>query len=143
MGLPPAPGSGAFAVTLATPSFYVLVALLFVFVAMLWALRRFYPGRKRGLEGYYEAAGIDLAFLLVGVSVVLLLVWHDPHGNRTSFALYRVVLGGLWLTFAIPVVTVGSSVQSRSRGRIPWLTPAVLIAIAMFGVLFAFYYAYP
>ena len=143
MGLPAAPGPGSFDLPLATPSFYVLVGLLFVFVAMLWALRRMYPGRKRGLEGYFEAAGIDLAFLIVGVSVVAALAIHDPHGNRTSFALYRVVLGGLWLTFAIPVVTVGSSVQSRSRGKIPWLVPAVIVAVAMFGVLFAYYFAYP
>lgn len=143
MGLPAVPGPGGFNLTLATPSFYLLVALLFVFGAMLVALRRMYPGRKRGLEGYFEAAGIDLAFLLVGVAIVAALALSDPRGNRTSFALYRVVLGGLWLTFAIPVVTVASSVQSRSRGKIPWLGPAILVAIAMFGVLFAYYYANP
>src|SRR5579859_2134441 len=116
MSWPAAPGPGVFDLPLSTPSFYVLVGLLVVFVLMLGFLHRMYPGRKRGLEGYFEAAGIDLAFLLVGVAVVVALSFSDPHGNRTSFALYRVVLGGLWLTFAIPVVTVASSVQSRSRG---------------------------
>jgi len=141
MGWPPDPGHGPYALTLHTPAFYVLIASLFVFVGMLWLLHTRYPGRKRGLEGYLEAAGITLVFLSSGLALVIALAMHDPNGNRTSFALYQVVLSGYWFSFAIPVVTVGSSVESRSRGRIPWLVPSVLVALAMFAVLFGYYVA--
>lgn len=141
MGWPAVPGHGSFLLALDTTAFYVLVASLFVFVGMLWLLHARYPGRKRGLEGYLEAAGITLVFLSSGLALVVALVMHDPHGNRTWYALYQVVLSGYWFSFAIPVVTVGSSVESRSRGRIPWLIPSVIVAVAMFGVLFAYYFA--
>jgi hypothetical protein len=140
MAAPPWPGRGPHPLSLATPAFFVLLALLAVFGAMLWYLWTRYPGRRRGLEGYFEAASIDLGFLGFGVALVVGLVLADPRGNETSWALYRVVLGGYWLTFAIPVVTVASSVESRSRGRIPWLLPSLGIAAAMFGVLFLYYY---
>jgi hypothetical protein len=139
MGWPPDPGHGPYALALDTTAFYVLAASLFVFVGMLWLLHSRYPGRKRGLEGYLEAAGITLVFLSFGFALVIALAMHDPHGNRTSFALYQVVLSGYWFSFAVPVVTVGSSVESRSRGRIPWLLPSILVATGMFGVLFAYY----
>ena len=141
MGWPADPGHGSYGLPLATPAFYVLTASLFVFVGMLWLLHARYPGRKRGLEGYLEAAGITLVFLSFGLALVVALAFHDPHGNRTSFALYEVVLSGYWFSFAIPVVTVGSSVESRTRGRIPWLIPSVIVAVAMFGVLFTYYFA--
>ena len=96
--------------------------------------------RKRGLEGYLDAAGVSLGFLVVAVSLVVALAYHDPSGNRTSFALYTTVLSGYWLAFAIPVVTVGSSVHARSRGAIPWLAPSVAIAAAMFFAFFGYYY---
>jgi hypothetical protein len=137
------PGPGPFALSLSDDGFYVLVGVLGLFVAILVILAVRYPGRRRGLEGYFEAAGVSLAFLVFSVGLVAWLVWHDPHGNRTSLALYRVVLNGYWLAFAIPVVTVGSSIQSRSRGSIPWFWPSVAIALGMFGVFFGFYYAYP
>ena len=140
MGLPPFPGPGRYELTLATPAFFLLVTLVFLFGLMLWYLRIAYPRHKRGLEGYFEAAGIDIAFLGVAVGLVVLLGIATGHGNRSAWAIYEVVLGGYWLTFAIPVVTVSSSVESRSRGRIPWLLPSVLIAIAMFGALFLYYY---
>ncbi len=65
---------------------------------------------------------------------------RDPHGNRTAFALYTTVLTGYWLAFAIPVVTVGSSVQARSRGAIRWLLPAIGVAVLMFFAMFGYYY---
>lgn len=108
---------------------------------MLFVLRRYYPNRKRGFEGYLEAAGVSLAFLVFAVGLVVGLVVRDPQANLTSFALYQTVLSGYWLAFAIPVVTVGSSVQARSRGAIRWLVPAVVVAAMMFFVLFAYYYA--
>ncbi|HTT44844.1 MAG TPA: hypothetical protein VMH38_02350, partial [Thermoplasmata archaeon] len=112
------PGPGAHDLTLSTPAFYVLVATLGLFVLMLLMLWHSYPKRKRGLEGYLDAAGVSLAFLAFGVVLVVLLVSHEPHGNDTAYALYETILTGYWLAFAIPVVTVGSSVQARSRGAI-------------------------
>ncbi len=136
-----APGRGPIPLPLATTSFYVLVGTLAVFVLMLFVLRCYYPKRKRGFEGYLDAAGVSLGFLVFAVALVVALVVHDPDGNQTSFALYTTILTGYWLAFAIPVVTVGSSVQARSRGAIAWLIPSVLVAALMFGVLFAYYYA--
>ncbi len=140
MAMPGWPGRGPHAITLLTPAFYVLVVLLALFAAMLWYLWQRYPNRRRGFEGYFEAAGIDLVFLIFGVVLTVALVAEDPHANETSFALYRVILGGYWLTFAIPMVTVASSVEARSRGRIPWLVPSVLLAGLMFAGLFLYYF---
>lgn len=139
---PSPPGPGPFALPLATPSFYVLVATLGLFVGMLFVLHRYYPNRKRGFEGYFEAAGVSLAFLVFAVVLVVLLAVHDPQANRTSYALYETILSGYWLAFAIPVVTVGSSVQGRSRGAIRWVVPSIVVAVSMFFVLFGYYYAY-
>ncbi|HYA71120.1 MAG TPA: hypothetical protein VEH28_07120 [Thermoplasmata archaeon] len=133
------PGPGSHDLTLSTPAFYLLAATLGLFVAMLLLLRHFYPTRQRGLEGYLDAAGVSLAFLTFGVVLVVLLVNRDPHANGTAYALYETVLTGYWLAFAIPVVTVGSSVQARSRGAIRWLVPSIVIAVAMFFGIFAYY----
>lgn len=141
MGLPSSPSSGPYDLSLAVPGFYLLLALLALFLAMWWVLRRRHPRGRRGVEGFLEAAGVDLAFLAFAVALVALLAYSDPHGNRTAFALYEVVLGGYWLSFAIPIVTVGCSVHSRSRGGIAWRIPSILVAIALFGVAFAWYYA--
>jgi hypothetical protein len=135
------PGPGTHDLTLSTPAFYVLVGTLGLFVLMLLLLWHSYPKRRRGLEGYLDAAGVSLAFLAFGVVLVVLLVGHEPHGNDTAYALYETILTGYWLAFAIPVVTVGSSVQARSRGAIPWLIPAVVVAVAMFFGIFAYYYS--
>lgn len=137
------PGPGSTPLPLATTSFYVLVATLGLFVLMLLVLRAYYPNRRRGLEGYLEAAGVSLAFLVFAVVLVVAIATHDPEGNRTSFAAYETILTGYWLAFAIPVVTVGSSVQARSRGSIRWLVPSIIVASAMFFALFAYYYAGP
>jgi hypothetical protein len=125
---------------LSTPPFFILVGLIGLFAGMLWYLATAYPGRKRGMEGYFEAAGIDLGFLAFGVGLVALLGSEFPLGNRTAWALYQVVLNGYWLTFAIPMVTVASSVESRSKGRIPWLLPSIGLSVVMFGALFAYYF---
>jgi hypothetical protein len=135
------PGPGPHELSLSTPAFYVLSATLGLFVVMLLLLWHFYPNRKRGLEGYLDAAGVSLAFLIFGVILVVVLAHRDPHGNGTAYALYETILTGYWLAFAIPVVTVGSSVQARSRGAIRWLLPSVLIAVAMFFGIFAYYYS--
>jgi hypothetical protein len=141
MGWPASPGPGPYALSLATPTVYVIVASLALFAAMFWALREWYPRRRRGVEGYLEAAGIDLVFLSFAVIVVAALVWKDPSANRTSLALFQVVVGGYWLAFAIPLVTVGSTIHTRSRGGIPWLLPSIAAAAVLFAALFAYYYA--
>jgi hypothetical protein len=135
------PGPGDHALVLATPAFYILSATFALFVAMLLVLWHYHPSRKRGFEGYLDAAGVSLAFLAFGVALVVLLASRDPKGNDTAFALYETILTGYWLAFAIPVVTVGSSVQARSRGAIRWFIPSMLVAVAMFFGLFAYYYA--
>jgi hypothetical protein len=139
-GLPPLPAAGRIPLPLSTAPFYILIGLIALFALMRWYLAHAYPDRKRAMEGYFEAAGIDLVFLFFAVGLVAFLGLEYPDGNRSAWALTEVVLNGYWLTFAIPMVTVASSVESRSRGRIPWRLPSVLLSIAMFGALFAYYF---
>lgn len=138
----PPPGPGSIALPLDTAAFYVLVATLGAFIVMLFALRAYYPNRKRGFEGYLEAAGVSLAFLVFSVALVVARATHDPEGNRTAYAFYETILAGCWLAFAIPVVTVGSSVQARTRGAIRWVVPAVLVSVVKFFAFFAYSYAH-
>jgi hypothetical protein len=138
--LPPAPGPGPFLLSLAIAPFYVLLALLGLFIVMFLLLRQSHPRARRALEGYLEAAGVDIAFLGFAVALVVVLTTRDPHGNRTAYALYEVIVTGYWLAFAIPIVTVGSSVHTRSRGGIPWLVPSVAVAVGLFVLFFAAYY---
>ena len=140
---PAPPGPGSVELSLATPAFYLLVATLWLFLVMLIVLWAYHPRRKRGLEGYLDAAGVSLAFLFFAVVLVVALVLHDPRADQTSWALYETVLTGYWLAFAIPVVTVGSSVEARSRGAIRWMFPSIALAILMFFALFAYYYYHP
>ncbi len=135
------PGPGPYALTLETPGFYLLVATLAIFLALLFVLKSSHPDRKRGLEGYLDAAGVSLVFLVLSTVLVVLLVVRFPSANRTAYALYEVVLTGYWLAFAIPVVTVGSSVQARSRSAIRWFLPSLIVATAMFFGLFGYFYA--
>lgn len=141
MGWPPPPGPGSHLLALDTPAFAVLVALLGLFIGMLVLLRRSHPRARRAFDGYLEASAVDIGFLAFAVALVVALAIHDPRGNLTSYALYEVVLRGYWLAFAIPIVTVGSSVHSRSRGAIAWLWPSVGVAALLFAVFFAVYAA--
>ena len=93
MALPP-PAPGTHGLTLATPAFYLLATTLGLFVLMLLLLRHYYPKRKRGLEGYLDAAGVSLGFLVFGLILVVALVTHDPKGNGTAYALYETILSG-------------------------------------------------
>ena len=138
---PAPPGPGTEALTLATPAFYVLVGTLVLFLGMLIALRIYHPDHKRGLEGFRDAAGVSLGFLVFAVLLVVLLVTRDPRANPTAWALYETILTGYWLAFAFPVVTVGSSVQARSRGAIRWLIPSIGLSVLMFFAIFAYYYS--
>jgi hypothetical protein len=137
---PPAPGPGPYSISLVTPGFYVLILTLGLFVLMLVVLARMHPNRKRGFEGYLDAAGVSLGFLVFGLALAVAVALHDPQGNRTSWALFATVVNGYWLAFAIPIVTVGSSVQGRTRGAVRWLVPSVLAAVLMFFALFGYYY---
>ena len=136
----PPPGSGSIPLDLFTSPFFILVGTLVAFVLMWFVLRAAHPNRKRGLDGYLEAAGVSLVFLAVSVALVLYLAISDPHANRTSFALFETVLSGYWLAVSLPVVTVGSSVQARSRGAIRWLLPSVGVSLALFVALFLYYF---
>ncbi len=136
-----APGAGPYDLTLATPGFYLLLATLLLFVVMLVLLRTSYPRRKRGFEGYLDAAGVSLVFLAFSVLLVVSLVLRDPQADRTDYALYETTLTGYWLAFAIPVVTVASSVQARSRGAIRWLLPSIGVVVLVFFAVLAYYYA--
>lgn len=134
------PGPGTIPLDLVSSSFFVLVGTLVAFVVMWFVLRTVHPNRKRGLEGYLEAAGVSLVFLAFSVALVLYLALEDPSANRTSFALFQTVLSGYWLAVSLPVVTVGSSVQARSRGAIRWFLPSLAASAVLFGALFAYYY---
>jgi hypothetical protein len=134
------PGPGPYPLSLATPGFFVLVATLAIFLALLFVLRRQYPDRKRGFEGYLDAAGVSLVFLVFATILVVVLAAKFPDGNRTAFALFEVVLTGYWLAIAIPVVTVGSSVEARSRHAIRWFVPSLLVSVLVFFGIFGYYY---
>jgi hypothetical protein len=141
-GAPAWPGPGRYPLPLGTWAFAILLAVLFLLVLMYVVLRVRHPTGRRWVEGYLEAAGVDLAFLFASLFVLVWLHLHDPLGNRSALALYDTILGGYWLAFAIPIVTVGSSVQSRTRGGVPWLIPSVIVAVLIFLAIFAYYYYY-
>jgi hypothetical protein len=136
----PLPGPGPYVLSLATISFYLLLGSLGLFVVLLLLLRSNYPRGRRALAGYLDAAGVSLALLGFAVVLVVYLAYRFPSGNREAFALYTTILSGYWLAFAIPVVTVGSSVQARSRGSVRWVVPAVVAAAAAFALIAAYYY---
>jgi hypothetical protein len=136
----PLPGPGPYVLSLATISFYLLLGSLGLFVVLLLLLRSNYPRGRRALAGYLDAAGVSLALLGFAVVLVVYLAYRFPSGNRVAFALYTTILSGYWLAFAIPVVTVGSSVQARSRGSVRWVVPAVVATAAAFALIAAYYY---
>jgi hypothetical protein len=131
-----APG---FVINLDTPSFLLTVAGLALLIGLLLLLRSNTRSR-RALAGYLEATAIDIAFLAFALVLVLVLFLDYPSGNRDAWALAQVVLTGYWLTFSIPVVTVGFSVHSRTRGSVAWKVPSLLFAGALFVGIFAFWY---
>ena len=124
-----------YAIVLATPAFYLILAVLGLFLAMYIALRR-NTRSKRALEGLIEATQVDFIFLVLSVALLVVLFFYYPRGNHTAYALSQVVLNGYWLTFAIPVVTVGSSVHSKTRGQVSWLAPSILVAAGLFLLIF-------
>ncbi len=142
MPLPPWPGPGHYALTLGgNSSFYLLLAIIVVFASMFTFLCWRYPGRKRGLEGFREAAGISLAFLFFSVLLVMVLAMKDPMGNRSALALDEVVLPGV-------LAHVRGARRHRRQlgphadpGRDPVAGPRRSCSPwAMFGGLFLFYF---
>jgi hypothetical protein len=142
LGAPAWPGPGRYPLPLGTWAFAILVAVLGPFLVMYVLLRIRHPSGRRWVQGYLDAAGVDIAFLVASVLALVWLRFHDPMGNRSSFAIYDTILSGSWLTFAIPIVTVGSSVHSRTRGGVPWRIPSIVLAVAIFAAVFAYYYYY-
>lgn len=122
-------------------SFYILLGVLGLFVAMYLALRANTRSR-RALEGFREAIFVDATFLVFSVLLVVYLAWAYPTGNRVAYATSQVVLDGIWLTFAIPVVTVGFSVHSHTRGEVAWMVPSILFAAGLFVVLYFYLYTF-
>lgn len=142
VGAPAWPGPGRYPLPLETWGFAILLSVLGLLILMYLVLRFRHPQGRRWVEGYMSAAGVDLAFLLAGVLMVVWLHLKDPLGNRSALAIYRTILDGYWLTFAIPIVTVGSSVHSSTRGGVPWRIPSIVVAAAIFFAIFAYYYYY-
>lgn len=135
-----APGAGTIPLDVFSSPFFLLAGTLAAFVLMWFVLRARHPNRKRGLDGYLEAAGVSLLFLAFSVGLVVYLALAFPHANRTAFALVQTVLSGYWLAVSLPIVTVGGSVQSRSRGTIRWFVPSILVSVLVFVGVFAYYY---
>jgi hypothetical protein len=142
MGAPAWPGPGRYPLPLGTWAFAILLSVLGLLVLMYLVLRFRHPQGQRWVEGYMSAAGVDLAFLFAAVLTVVWLHLKDPLGNRSALAIYQTILDGYWLTFAIPIVTVGSSVHSSTRGGVPWRVPSIVVAAAIFFAIFAYYYYY-
>lgn len=137
VALPSLPGAGSNVLTLDTPPFFVLLGLITLLVMMLIVLRLVHPKSRRAVEAYLEATEVDLVFLVLSVALVVGLVIQFPQANLSAYALYRVILDGYWLAFSIPIVTVGSSVHTRSKGGVPWLLPSIAVAVVLFVALFA------
>ncbi len=131
-----APG---FVINLDTTSFLLTVAGLALLIGLLFLLRS-YTRSRRALSGFLEATAIDIAFLAFALVMVLFLFFEYPSGNRDAWALAQVVLTGYWLTFSIPVVTVGFSVHSRTRGSVAWKLPSLLFALGLFVGIFAYWF---
>jgi hypothetical protein len=139
-GAPAWPGPGQYPLPLGTWAFALLVGVLALLLLMYVVLRVRHPSGRRWVQGYLDAAGVDIVFLAASVLVLIWLHLKDPLGNRSAYAIYETILDGYWLAFAIPIVTVGSSVHNRTRGGVPWRIPSVILAVAIFAGVFAYYY---
>jgi hypothetical protein len=140
VGPPAWPGPGRYPLPLESWAFALLVGVLVLLLLMYVVLRVRHPSGRRWVQGYLDAAGVDIAFLVASVLVLVWLHLTDPLGNRSAYAIYETILDGYWLAFAIPIVTVGSSVHNRTRGGVPWRIPSAIVAVAIFAGVFAYYY---
>ncbi len=144
MPLPPSNGAGPpqYAIQLDTPAFYILIAVLILFLLVLFALRA-RTASKRALDGFVEATGVDIAFIAFSILLVVYLALRFPDGNREAWTVAEVILGGYWLTFAIPIVTIGNTVHQKTRGAVAWRGSSIGVALVLFVVIFSLYWAYP
>ncbi len=140
--LPALAGSGSsYVIDLDTANFALLVVGLVLFIGMFVLLLSRTKSR-RALRGFIDATGVSLAFLVFSLVTLLYLEDHYPSGNRAAWALAQVILQGYWLALAIPIVSVGSSVHSATRGTAAWLYPSVLVSAGLFLVLFYYYFSF-
>jgi len=132
MPYPPSSGSSAgYVISLDTVSFFILLAVLALFFAILIAIRA-RTSSKRALEGFIEATSVDIVFLAFSVLLVVYLAARYPSGNHLAYATAEVVLNGEWLTFAIPIVTVGNTVHVKTRGSVAWRGSSIAVAGLLF-----------
>lgn len=127
--------SSTYVITLADPSFYLLLAGLALFVGMYLALRA-HTSSRRAFAGFREAVNVAVIFLVLAILAVVYLALSYPHGSRVAWAVSEVFLQGVWLAFAVPVVTVGFTVHSRTRGQVAWAIPSLIFAAGLFVVLY-------
>jgi hypothetical protein len=135
-----AQAASSYQIQLATPAFYILIAVLALFFLMYFYLK-LSTSSKRALAGFIEATEVDVAFLGSSVILLLYLAANYPSGNHVAWAMSQVILQGYWLALAIPIVTVGNTVHGKTRGSLPWRGPSVALALIVFVVLLYIVYA--
>lgn len=128
-----------YVINLATLDFALLLAALGLLIAMFFYLRMKTESRK-ALAGFIEATGVDIAFLAASVFIVIYLYFRFPSGNHLAWAVAQVILQGYWLTFAIPIVTVGNSVHVKTRGMVAWRGSSIGVALLLFLIFLYYYY---
>ena len=95
MALPPFPGTGHYILGLNAPGFYLLLLLLLTFTTILFLLHRKYPGRRRAVEGFYDAAAIDGASWWRRLrSITLPLISGSLQFRKTSIELTQRTVDG-------------------------------------------------
>lgn len=122
-------------ITLDNANFFILLAGLGLFVGMYLALRA-HTNSKRAFEGFREAVNVAVIFLVFAILFQVYLYLVYPSGSRVAWSVSQVLLEGVWLTFSVPVVTVGFTVHSRTRGKVAWAIPSLLFAVGLFVVLY-------
>ncbi len=123
-------------------AFIILLAVLGLFLAMFFYLRM-QTASKRALQGFIEATSVDIIFILGSILLVLYLALRYPSGNFYAYWVTQVILNGVWLTFAIPIVTVGNSVHHTTRGALEWRGSSIGVAIALFPIILYLLIHYP
>jgi hypothetical protein len=137
-----APGSSYQIVLWPNTAFLVLLAVLALFLGMFFYLRM-QTASKRALQGFIEATSVDIVFILGSILLILYLYARYPSGNFYAYWITQVILNGVWLTFAIPIVTVGNSVHHTTRGALEWRGSSIALALVLFPVILYILIHYP
>ncbi|MCL4325104.1 MAG: hypothetical protein M1144_06570 [Candidatus Thermoplasmatota archaeon] len=132
-------GSSTAIVLYPDPAFILLCSVLALFVGM-YVYMRMQTKSQRALAGFMEATSVDIVFLLVSVVLVVYLFYRFPTGNLVAASIAKVILDGYWLTFAIPIVTVGNSIHHSTRGALAWRDSSIGLSCLLFFVFFYFAY---